>query len=170
MLLCKYYIVISDKLVGFFLNVLFLFCAVILSVLHEKPKRKDWVTEKSTKKYLCDGYHFFDCTLSVLCLFAAFFVYSLSLPKWHTCGMAAIKIHILLWVAFCVIISWVNSRKYENLYINTIHFFYKQRFFSTHPRWCLAFSWIELQMLLRCCLMHITIIIHFMFYILYIFV
>ena len=43
--------------------------------------------------------------------------------------------------------------------------FYKQRFFSTHPLWCLAFSWIELQMLLRCCLIHITIIIRLIFYI-----
>ena len=46
--LCKYYIVISDTLVGSFLDVLFLLLAVILSELHEKPRRKDWVTEKST--------------------------------------------------------------------------------------------------------------------------
>ena len=47
-------------------------------------------------------------------------------------------------------------------------FFYKQRFFSTHPQCCLIFSWIELQMLLRCCLIHLSIIIprHF-FYLLY---
>ena len=46
---CKYYIVISDKLVGLFLDVLFLLLAVILSGLHEKLRRnKDWVTEKST--------------------------------------------------------------------------------------------------------------------------
>ena len=47
--LCKYYIVISDTLVGFFLDVLFLLLAVILSEPYEKPRRnKDWVTEKST--------------------------------------------------------------------------------------------------------------------------
>ena len=34
--------------------------------------------------------------------------------------------------------------------------FYKQRFFSTLPQCCLAFSWIELQMLLRYCLIHIS--------------
>ena len=113
--LCKYYIVISDTLVGTFLDVLFFLLAVILSELHEKSKRKDWVTEKSTQKYLREGYHFFNCTLSILRFFAAFFIYSLSLPKWHTCGMAAVKTHILLWVEFCGIISWVNSRKYENL-------------------------------------------------------
>ena len=38
-------------------------------------------------------------------------------------------------------------------------FFYKQRFFSTQPQCCLTASWIELQMLLRCCWIHISIII-----------
>ena len=37
--------------------------------------------------------------------------------------------------------------------------FYKQRFFSTQPQCCLTFLQTELQMLLRCCLIHITIII-----------
>ena len=43
--------------------------------------------------------------------------------------------------------------------------FYKQRFFSTEPQCCLTFSWIELQMFLRCCLIHISIIIlrHFLY-------
>ena len=38
-------------------------------------------------------------------------------------------------------------------------FFYRQRFFSTQPQCCLAFSWIEIQMLLRSCLIDIAIII-----------
>ena len=47
--LCKYYIIISDTLVAFFLDVLLLLLAVILSELYRKPRRnKDWVTEKST--------------------------------------------------------------------------------------------------------------------------
>ena len=47
--LCKYYTFISDTLVGFFLDVLFLLLAVILSELYEKPRRnKDSVTEKRT--------------------------------------------------------------------------------------------------------------------------
>ena len=37
--------------------------------------------------------------------------------------------------------------------------FYKQCFFSTQPQCCLIFSSIELQMLLRCCLIYTTIII-----------
>ena len=38
--------------------------------------------------------------------------------------------------------------------------FYKQRFFSTQPQCCLTFAWIQVQMLLRCCLIYISIIIH----------
>ena len=45
--LCKYYIAISDTMVGSFLDVLFLLLAVTLSGTQEKPRRiKDWVTEK----------------------------------------------------------------------------------------------------------------------------
>ena len=48
--LCKYDIVtvISDTLVDSFLGLLFLLLAVILSELLEKPRRKEWVKEKST--------------------------------------------------------------------------------------------------------------------------
>ena len=38
----------SDILAGSFLDVLYFLPAVILSELHGKPRRKDWVTEKST--------------------------------------------------------------------------------------------------------------------------
>ena len=38
-------------------------------------------------------------------------------------------------------------------------FSYKQHFFSTHPQCWLIFSWTELQMLLRCCLILVTIVI-----------
>ena len=38
------------------------------------------------------------------------------------------------------------------------HFFYKQCYFSTQPQCWLAFSWIELQMLLRCYLIHKSIL------------
>ena len=45
------------------------------------------------------------------------------------------------------------------IFIYTL-FFYKQRFqtLSSQSKCCLTFSWIELQMLLRCCLIHISII------------
>ena len=45
-MLCKYDIVISDTLVGSFLDALFLLLTVILSELHEKPRRKYLVTAK----------------------------------------------------------------------------------------------------------------------------
>ena len=38
-------------------------------------------------------------------------------------------------------------------------FFYKQRFFLSQPQCCLTFSGIELQMLLSCCLIYVSIII-----------
>ena len=78
--LCKYYIVVTNTLVGS-LDVLVLLLSVILSELHEKTRRKDWVTEKRTKRNLREGYHFFDCTLSFPSLFVAFFVYFLPLPN-----------------------------------------------------------------------------------------
>ena len=45
------------------------------------------------------------------------------------------------------------------LKIHEYTLFYEQRFFSTQPPRCLILSWIELQMSLKCCLIHITIII-----------
>ena len=45
--------------------------------------------------------------------FVAFFVYSLPFPNWRTCWM--VQYIILVWVVFCVIISWVNGQKCENL-------------------------------------------------------
>ena len=48
-------------------------------------------------------------------------------------------------------------------------FLYKQRSFSTQSQCCLTFSLIEIQMLLRCFLIHISIVIlrHFL-YLLYV--
>ena len=54
---------------GRLLNKFSLLLAVILSEPHEKPRRKYWVTEKSTWKSLCKENHFFNCTRSFLCLF-----------------------------------------------------------------------------------------------------
>ena len=46
----------SDILIG---SVFFLLLAIIQSGLHEKPKRKDRVTEKRTQKNLCKRHPFF---------------------------------------------------------------------------------------------------------------
>ena len=112
---------------------------------------------------------FFDCTLSFQCLFVTFFEYFFPLLKWRICRMTAVKIYILQWVVFWMMIWWVNGLKYENLLqFNTARFFYKQCFFSTHSQGCLVFLRTERHLLLRCCLIHITIIIHFIFHIKYI--
>ena len=56
----------------------FLFFAVILSELHEKPRRKYWVTEKTAWMNLSEQHHFLAGTPSSLCYFFFwFFVYSL---------------------------------------------------------------------------------------------
>ena len=83
--LCKYYIVISDTLIGFSLDILFFLPAVILSELYEKPRRnKDWVAEKITLENLCERHHFFDCSHSLLCHFLLLSSSAL-LHKWRTC-------------------------------------------------------------------------------------
>ena len=88
--LFKCYTVISYTLVSFFLDVLFLLLAVILSELYEKPRRKkDWVSEKCTKKNLCEGHHF----LTAHSPYYAIFSSSTLLLKWRTCWMIPIKRH-----------------------------------------------------------------------------
>ena len=68
--LYKYFVVISDKLVGTLLDVLFLLLAVILLGPLEKLRRnKDWIKEKSTEKNLYEWHHFFQSTSSFLCHF-----------------------------------------------------------------------------------------------------
>ena len=75
--LCKYYMVISDTLVGSFLDAFFfLIHCNIIRALWETIRRKDWVAEKSTKKNFWERYHFPDSTPSFLCLFVAFFICS----------------------------------------------------------------------------------------------
>ena len=63
------YLKCTDRL----LDVLFLLLAVILSELHENSRWKDWVTEKSTWKNLCEGRHLFGYMPSFLCHFCRFF-------------------------------------------------------------------------------------------------
>ena len=91
--LCKYDIVISNILVGSFLDVLFFLLTVILSELQEKPRRKDWVTEKIRRRILWGTSLFWLHTLLSMSFTVAFFVISLPLPKWRTCWMVPLKIH-----------------------------------------------------------------------------
>ena len=60
-----------------------------------------------------------------------------------------------------------SSGRYPTTYPNT-RFFYKQCFFSAQPQCCLTFSRIELQMLLRCYLLYITVImLRYILYLVY---
>ena len=58
---------------------------------------------------------------------------------------------------FSRFLNYTNGTKSHKA--SHINVFYKRRFSSNQPQCCLTFSWIELQMLLRSCLTHITIII-----------
>ena len=60
---------------------------------------------------------------------------------------------------------WIFLLRRWNSLIIKYTLFYRQPFFSTQPQCCLTFSWIELQMLLRCCLT--IIILRHILYILY---
>ena len=99
--LCKYYVIIPDKLLDSSLDVLFLLLAVILSGLHEKSRRnKDWVTEKNTLsiKELSEEHDFFDCMPFFLCHFlllssSFLFVVFVLFFKKGTCWVAPIKMH-----------------------------------------------------------------------------
>ena len=76
-----------------------------------------------------------------------------------------------------------NSRKFQNNAINDVkqillsHVIILQNtsggcfcFFSTQPQCCLTFSWIEVQMLLKYCLIYITIIIlKYIWYLVYLY-
>ena len=95
--MCKYYIVISDILVGSFLDVLFLLLTVILSELHVKPRRNDWVSEKMYRKICVRGINFFT---AITPFYSPSQVMYLLNGQYEWCS---------------VIISWVNGRKHENL-------------------------------------------------------
>ena len=53
----------------------------------------------------------------------------------------------------------IDEIRFHYSYQQSTRFFYNQRFFSSKPQRCLTFSWIEHQMLLRCFLIHISVII-----------
>ena len=142
-----------------FLAVHFWLLAVILSELHEKPRRKDWIIGKSTWRNLCEGYHFFDCTLPFLCFFCCFL--RVLLPSSQVTPLRNDPYkdrYLTMGGILCDDIISKRSKVWKSI-------IYKQCFFPTHPQCCLAFSWIEVVILVRCCVLHIVIIMHLIFYI-----
>ena len=75
------------------------------------------------------------------------------------------KIHKVIFLRSPLFFSKVTKQRLHCDCFSFTRFFYKQHFFSTQPQSCLTLSWIELQMLLRCCLIHISIIMlgHFLY-------
>ena len=67
------------------------------------------------------------------------------LKKWYH-----VDYFIYLSTYLLFITSWLKKQN------KITRLFYKQHFFSTQTQCCLTFSWVELQMLLRCCLIDIS--------------
>ena len=129
--MCKYYLVTSVTVVGSFFNVLFLLLAVMLSKLYEEPRRKDWVTKKSTYKTLCEGY-----TLFWLHAFPSMFFYCF-LPLLPPASLVTHfrngpyeDIYCYGWYSvWCDDIMNERSKIWKSLQFNTTCFFYKGHFF-----------------------------------------
>ena len=158
----KYFIVISNSLVGSFLDVLFLLVTVILSELREKLRKKDWVTGKSIQKKLPLFWLHALLSMPSYC-----FLRLLSPPNQVKYLQNSLykDTYFAMGGILCDDIMSKRSKIWKSPIIWYYTFFFISTAFPTRPQCCLAFSWTELQMLLRCYLIHITIIIHFIFYI-----
>ena len=68
-----------------------------------------------------------------------YLIYFLPPLKWHNCWMTRINIVVLLWVVFCVMISWVKGLKYKDpLQFNTSWLTSLRMWY--HFRLCFRFS------------------------------
>ena len=73
---------------------------------------------------------------------------------------------MILLTSFAKVIGMSNNIQWKNIIAQThkapcfnYTFFLQATFFSTEPQCCLTFSWFELQLLLRCYLIHTNIVI-----------
>ena len=106
--LWKYYIVISDTMVGSFLDIFFLLLPVILSEFYVKPNRKIELQKKYKAEFVWGSSLFWLHALLSMSFFVAFFIYSFPFPKWRNCTMAH-----MVGILCDNIMS--DSRKYESL-------------------------------------------------------
>ena len=125
--MCKCYIVISDTPVGSFLDVLQLLLALICQSFMKNQDGKIELQKKAHRRIRGMGMTFstahppFYVSFLLLSLYVPFTFPSIVLTKWYI---------ILLWLVFCVMISWANGQKYENLLqFNTSWLAYYFRFF-----------------------------------------
>ena len=92
--LCKYFIVISDILLGTFLHVLFLMLAVILQGYLRNQEGIRIELQKKVHERICvRDITFFTARPPFYVTFYPFLCLSLPLSKWRTCWMVPIKIH-----------------------------------------------------------------------------
>ena len=131
--MCKYYIVIWGAQVRYFLDVLFLLLAIVLSQPHEEPRRNnDRVAERIHSLFMTARHSFniiFCCFLSLL-----------SPPSQTMYFLSGPYIDILLGVVLCVMISWVNGWKHENfLQFNTSWLVFLRTWY--YFRLCFSFSY-----------------------------
>ena len=106
---CRCYLVVLGAQVGSFLDVLFLLLATVLSEPHEKPRRNnDRVMEKMDSLFLTARHPFHIIFCCSLCL--------LPTPSQATYLLNCPYIDTLFKLVFCVMISLVNGKKYENLF------------------------------------------------------
>ena len=92
--LSKYYIVILNKLVVSFLDVLFFLApSNIIRASWETKKERFSYSKKYIEEFTWQTSLFWLHALLSILFFVAFFVSSLPLPKWRTCLMVPTKIH-----------------------------------------------------------------------------
>ena len=91
--LCKYYIVTSDALVGFFLDVLLFIARFnIIRASRETKKKKLSHRKKCKKEFMWETSPFWLHTLFSMSIDVDFLIYSLPPLKWRNCWMISINI------------------------------------------------------------------------------
>ena len=131
--------------------------------------RASWETKKERLSYRKKYIEEFVWGISLFWLHALILLLSLSTPPYPSEVLVEWPLQRQMFCYVWYSVWWYHALTVENMKIsyNLIFyvFFYKHCFFPTRPRCSLAFLWIELEMLLRCYLIHMIIIIHSIFYV-----
>ena len=94
-------------------------CNIIRAPRETKKKRLSY-RKKCKEEFVCGTSRFWLNTLLSMSIYVDFFIYLLPPLKWRVAEWPVSIYVVLLWVVFCVMMSWVNGRKYENpLQFNT---------------------------------------------------
>ena len=123
-----------------------LFLGYALFVARCNTIRTSWETKKERLSCRTKCIKEFVWGISLFWLHALLFVFLLLSSS---CRMATIKMHILLWVVFCVMISWVNGQKYKLYNLIPYAFFISNAFFF---KLTLSVAWLFHELSFKCCL------------------